>query len=375
MRCDIVMIMDAIDKQDTEADAINVAFQALRTAIAAMETVGNTVETFLGTTFRIASNNREFYHQEIITGLEGCLLDLIEQSIATNSALCVAFLAALIDTSASTHALGQYALTESVNNFQVVVEAHINSAAQEFARELSALRSKQSSTRNSGGEYEFRMPELDPLRKIISAHMQLQNVFAANGEHSADACFLSMCDVACTHIEHTASAVSKRHDRVRLQGYFSLARCFERGENEGDVSAGLAAQLDGFMTLASSTYVAEVCEKHFGKLFGEIHALRSGSSVGTFQPAGDRRAHLLKLYKIAIPNVRGVEKSVEACAKTLMKDLIVHELVLRTWRELEAHVVEGLSSLKAALGDNKTSDAIPIAQVQHTFAVQSKSFH
>jgi len=58
-----------------------------------------------------------------------------------------------------------------------------------------------------------------------------------------------------------------------------------------------------------------------------------------------------------------------------MKDLIVHELVLRTWRELEAHVVEGLSSLKAALGDNKTSDAIPIAQVQHTFAVQSKSFH
>jgi len=69
------------------------------------------------------------------------------------------------------------------------------------------------------------------------------------------------------------------------------------------------------MTLASSTYVAEVCEKHFGKLFGEIHALRSGSSVGTFQPAGDRRAHLLKLYKIAIPNVRGVEKSVEACAK------------------------------------------------------------
>lgn len=129
------------------------------------------------------------------------------------------------------------------------------------------------------------------------------------------------------------------------------------------------------MTLASSTYVAEVCEKHFGKLFGEIHALRSGSSVGTFQPAGDRRAHLLKLYKIAIPNVRGVEKSVEACAKTLMKDLIVHELVLRTWRELEAHVVEGLSSLEAALGDSKTSDAIPIAQVQHTFAVQSKSFH
>lgn len=168
---------------------------------------------------------------------------------------------------------------------------------------------------------------------------------------------------------------SLRHDRVRLQGYFSLAQCLERGENEGDVSAGLAAQLDGFMTLASSTYVAEVCEKHFGKLFGEIHALRSGSSVGTFQPAGDRRAHLLKLYKIAIPNVRGVEKSVEACAKTLMKDLIVHELVLRTWRELEAHVVEGLSSLKAALGDNKTSDAIPIAQVQHTFAVQSKSFH
>ena len=84
-----------------------------------METVGNTVETFLGTTFRIASNNREIYRQEIITGLEGCLLDLIDQSIATNSALCVAFLAALIDTSASTHALGQYALTESVNNFQV----------------------------------------------------------------------------------------------------------------------------------------------------------------------------------------------------------------------------------------------------------------
>ena len=54
------------------------------------------------------------------------------------------------------------------------------------------------------------MPELDPLRKIISARTQLQNVFAANGEHSADACFLSMCDAACTHIEHTASAVSKR---------------------------------------------------------------------------------------------------------------------------------------------------------------------
>lgn len=63
--------------------------------------------------------------------------------------------------------------------------------------------------RNSAGEYEFRMPELDPLRKIISAGTQLQNVFAANGEHSADA-FLSMCDAACTHIEHTASAVSKR---------------------------------------------------------------------------------------------------------------------------------------------------------------------
>ena len=61
----------------------------------------------------------KFYRQEIITGLEGCLLDLIDQSMATNSALCVAFLAALIDTSASTHALGQHALTESVNNFQV----------------------------------------------------------------------------------------------------------------------------------------------------------------------------------------------------------------------------------------------------------------
>ena len=98
--------------------------------------------------------------------------------------------------------------------------------------------------------------------------------------------------------------------------------------------------------------------------------------MGTFQPAGDRRAHLLKLYKIAIPNVRGVEKSVEACAKTLMKDLIVHELVLRNLaRNLKHMWLRDCRLSRQHLETIKTSDAIPIAQVQHTFAVQSKSFH
>lgn len=86
----------------------------------AIETILHTEGTYLGMAFRIASNNRDVYHQEIIKGIDGCLLDLIEQSIATDSALCIGFLAALIDASACTNAPGPCPLTQSLKHFQVL---------------------------------------------------------------------------------------------------------------------------------------------------------------------------------------------------------------------------------------------------------------
>lgn len=153
---------------------------------------------------------------------------------------------------------------------------------------------------------------------------------------------------------------------------FSLATCFGQSETEDEALKGPATKLVSLMLAASTSYVAEVVDKHFGKFFTELQNSGALSAAGV---RGDRReAVLLKLYKSAVPSSRGVDKNIEACAKTLKKDLIAPELSLQILRRVEQRVVEGLQAFKQLLQGDKVGGSIPIDDVCHSFAHHAKLF-
>lgn len=168
-----------------------------------------------------------------------------------------------------------------------------------------------------------------------------------------------------------------RNDRIRLQVFFSLATCFGRSETENEALRGPATQLVSLMLAASTSYVTEVVDKHFGKFFTELHnsGFKDSVALSAAGLQGDRRkAALLKLYKSAVPSSRGVDKTIEACAKTLKKDLIAPELSLQVLRRVECRVVEGLQAFKQLLQGDKVGGSIPIDDVRHSFAHHAKLF-
>jgi hypothetical protein len=133
---------------------------------------------------------------------------------------------------------------------------------------------------------------------------------------------------------------------------------------------GPGRRLVDFMQSASLSYVVEVCEKHFGKIFTEIHEL--GLDSNSPQLGGVERQLLTRLYKIAVPNARVADKNIEACSKTLKKDLIVSPLTLQVWRLVENRVIEGMLVLKLHLGGDKLASSFPIEDVRRSFSLHSK---
>lgn len=133
------------------------------------------------------------------------------------------------------------------------------------------------------------------------------------------------------------------------------------------------------MFAASTSYVTEVVDKHFGKFFTELHnsGFKDSVALSAAGLQGDRREaslSLLKLYKSAVPSSRGVDKTIEACARTLKKDLIAPELSLQVLRRVECRVVEGLQAFKQLLQGDKVGGSIPIDDVRHSFAHHAKLF-
>jgi len=131
---------------------------------------------------------------------------------------------------------------------------------------------------------------------------------------------------------------------VRLQGYFSLTRCFSLGDGQDEPLTATYSHLNHTMAKASANYVSVICEKHFGSFFVDLYSrLRDPSAVRSV----NSQAQLLKSYKLAMPNIRGFEKTAEAVSKTMMKDLIQSELCILLWSTFEEYVIHGLSALES----------------------------
>lgn len=90
------------------------------------------------------------------------------------------------------------------------MEKILSNMSTDFSQQVNAHQAKTHSTWSSGNEYEFPMPELETLRKIISAQSSLGQVSKASQVLSVRTALQLMCNVAFAHIERIAQAATKR---------------------------------------------------------------------------------------------------------------------------------------------------------------------
>jgi len=132
-----------------------------------------------------------------------------------------------------------------------------------------------------------------------------------------------------------------------------------------------SARLNQALAKSSLNYVSVVCEKHFGKFFVELYILLDSNGLGD----ASCRMQLLKLYKLAVPNMRGFEKTTDAISKTMIRDLVHTELFFRIWVILEEYVIRAFAELEsnAQMFATDHTAAVSIEDVRRVFVTVSRA--